>query len=125
VKNRILLGALAIGAFLVTLAFSTWHEGFWHPAPEPLSTAAPQLSAGRVMPTRPVAASAPNQASDATAATAPSMTAPVATAVNTPAAIAPLEAPQGEPQYEQIANPGIDSEAMRRDRGVQHSPAAN
>jgi hypothetical protein len=35
--------------------------------------------------------------------------------------VAPTEAAQPEPQYEQNANPGVDSEAIRRDRGVQHS----
>lgn len=124
-NNRLLLGALAIGAFFVTLAFSSWHEGFWHSAAAPLTTAAPQLGRVGVTPARPATSPAPYPAPEIMPSTAPRTTAPVAAAVNTPAAIAPLEAPRGEPQYEQNANPGIDSEAMRRDRGVQHNPAAN
>ena len=122
VKRPIFLGGLAVGAFIVTLAFSSWHEGLWHAAAEPPTGAVPQ-------PNRDVVASGPaappaGQSSEAASPTPPGAVAP-ATAVNPPAAIAPLEAPQGDPQYEQSPNPGVDSEAMRRDRGVQHSSGSH
>src|SRR5580692_10164952 len=113
VKRRILLGALALGAFIVTLAFSSWHEGLWHTTAELPTSAAPQPNNTGVVPTRPVASSASDPSSEAMTSTPPG-----AAALNPPPAVAPAEASPGEPQYEQNANPGVDSEAMRRDRGV-------
>jgi hypothetical protein len=43
-----------------------------------------------------------------------------------PPTLAPPETSQVvEQQYEQRANPGVDSEAIRRDRGVQHSSGSH
>jgi hypothetical protein len=125
VKRQILLGGLAVGAFIVTLAFSSWHVGLWHSAAEPPTSAAPQPDKDSLVPTGPVASSPSDPSSEAMTSTPPSAAAPTAVAINPPATIAPTEASQGEPQYEQTANPGVDSEAIRRDRGVQHSAGSH
>jgi hypothetical protein len=116
VKRQILLGALAVGAFIVTLAFSSWNEGLWHSAAEPPASTAPQPKRDSVVPTGLVASSASE--------TPPSAAAPAAAMVPPPPT-PPPEASQVEPQYEQYANPGVDSEAIRRDRGVQHSSGSH
>jgi hypothetical protein len=121
VKRRILLGALALGAFIVTLVFSSWHAGLWHTAAEPPAGAAPQPNQGGVVPAGSVAASASDSQTQALTSTPPAVAAAPAAAMNPPPAAAPAEASPGDSQYEQIANPGVDAEAMRRDRGVQHS----
>lgn len=116
------MGALAVGAFIVTLAFASWHEDLWHSTAELPAGAVPQpskkdVAMGPVVPSADGSAEAANPAP-------PGAGAP-ATAVNPPVAIAPLEAPPDDPQYEQSPNPGVDSEAMRRDRGVQHSSGSH
>jgi hypothetical protein len=112
-----------VGAFGVTLAFSSWHEGLWDSAAEPPISAVPQPTDDSVVPAPPAPSPADPPSMSATV-TPPSPAA--ATAMKPPPATAPADASQaetsqGDPQYEQIANPGVDSEAIRRDRGVQHS----
>jgi hypothetical protein len=109
-----------LGAFVVTLAFSSWHEGLWDSAAEPPVSAVPQPSTDNVVP-MPTAPSPTEQAATVTApslATSAAMKPPAATA---PSDTSQAETSQGDPQYEEIANPGVDIEAIRRDRGVQHS----
>jgi hypothetical protein len=118
VKRLILIGGLAVGAFLVTLAFSSWHEGLWQSATQPSPAAAPELK-DHVVVTGPAVAPPAEPSSEAKISMPPEPAAPVR--VSPPVGIAPDEAPQGQPQYQQYANPGVDSEAIRRDRGIQHT----
>ena len=118
-NRRILLGALAVGAFVVTLAFSSWHQGLWPFAAEPASVAAPHASQlGALSGT---AASPRANALPETTTSTPNAPAAAPAAVIPPPAIEPTEVPQGQPLYDQVPNPGVDSEAVRRDHGVQHS----
>ena len=121
-NSRILLGALALGAFIVTLAFSSWHEDLWQSAADSTGSAAPQSRKDGVVPPGPVVSVDSDLPPKAMTSMPPDAAAPAA-AMTPTAAMAPLEASQGESQYEQNANPGVDGEAMRRDRGVQHSSA--
>jgi hypothetical protein len=63
------------GAFILTLAFSSWHEGLWRSDAAPVTRAAPQPHEDRLAPTvavgsRPSGPSAPAMATP-TAAAAP------------------------------------------------------
>jgi hypothetical protein len=124
VNRRILLSGIVVGAFVVTLALTSWHNGLWQSAAEAPPSVASQPAKNTLAPMPAVAAPASGQAS-ATMAPPPSEAAPAAPAMNSPAAVASPEASQGEPLYEQNANPGVDSEAIRRDRGVQHSSGSH
>jgi hypothetical protein len=118
VKRLILIGGLAVGAFLVTLAFSSWHDGRWQSVAQPSPAALPELK-DNVVATGPAPAPPAEPSSEAKISTPPEP--PASVPVSPPVAIAPYEAPQGQPQYQQYANPGVDGEAIRRDRGVQHT----
>jgi hypothetical protein len=122
-NKRILVSGLALGAFVATLAFSFWREGLWHSAAESAAVAAPVVSNDTVVQT-PQATPPPTVSTpEATAATVPAEAAPV---VPNPAPAAETGDPSlGETHYPQAANPGIDGEAIRRDRGVQHGPGSN
>lgn len=124
VKKRLLLAGLAFGAFIVTFAISSWHNGLWRSAAEPLSsTAAPDSKA--VEPTKPATSPRLDPSSDPQSSASPSTAAPASAATNEPVAvaIAPADASPDSPQLEQTVNPGVDVEAVRRDRGVQRSSA--
>jgi hypothetical protein len=113
VQRRILLSGLAVAAFAVTFAFT-----FRRPAGLPVS--------GALQPAK-AAVPAPSVASpaDGPPAAAPmppaAVAAPPTAAPNPPPAAAASEASRTESLYDQNINPGVDVEAMRRDRGVQHS----
>jgi hypothetical protein len=103
VGNRIVLLGLGVGAFIVTLAFSSWHEGLWrferasvtHAAPIP--SAAPMTS---------------RTAETALAPTAISLRA--AAAVSPPPAVTSPEPVQSEPQSEPRGEPDSASEVDDR-----------
>jgi hypothetical protein len=87
VKSRILLCAVAVGAFVLTLAFSSRHDGLWRSDAAPSTRAAAQPLESMVTPT--------GEAAPAAAATnPPPAIAPPAIA---PPAIAPPEPVQNEP----------------------------
>jgi hypothetical protein len=113
-----------VGAFVVTLALTSRHNGLWQSAAETPASVALQPAKNSLAPTPATAAPASGQASP-TLAPPPGEAAPAAPAMNSPAAVAAPEASQSEPLYEQNANPGVDSEAIRRDRGVQHSSGSH
>jgi hypothetical protein len=109
-----------VGAFVMTLAFSSWHEGLWDFAAEPPVSAVPQPSEDSVVP-----ASAAPSAPDPSSQTATVTPRTVGAAAVKPPAAAPADTSQSETSpgdlYQEIPNPGVDTEAIRRDRGVQHS----
>ena len=113
-NRRILTGGLALGAFLVTLAFVSWHEDLWRPATDPAPSVAVQPSRN---PVAPVPVAAPPVAAE-TATSAPTDAAPLP--ATTPAPAPPPDNAPADSAYDQNINPGVDPEAMRRDRGVQH-----
>jgi hypothetical protein len=104
VERRILLCGLAVGAFFVlTFAFSSWHEGLWR------SDAAPS--------TRAVA-----QPREAMARTTDEA-APAAAAMNPSPAIAPPEPVQSEPySTPDVDNGETENGTMRHpsDRAAEH-----
>jgi hypothetical protein len=105
VKSRILLWALTAGVFILTLAFSSWHEGLWRSDAARATRAAPQRPEDSFVPTGAVA----EVMTTPTAAAAP------AAAPSPPPAIAPPEPVQSEP------NPDVDGATLaRRDRGAEH-----
>src|SRR5580658_9172504 len=55
VKSRILLWALTAGVFILTLAFSSWHEGLWRSDAARATRAAPQRPEDSFVPTGAVA----------------------------------------------------------------------
>ena len=124
VKTRIVLGALAVGTFVATLAFSSWHEGLWHSAGEPPMSAVAQPDKGIAVP-RVAASPAADASAVALTSTPPVAAAAAAAAMNPPPTVASPETSSGEPQYQQNVNPGVDIEAVRRDRGVQHGSGSH
>jgi hypothetical protein len=125
VNRRIVLGAVMGGAFIVTLAFSSWHEGLWDFAADPPVSAVPQPGEDSVLPA-PVAPSATDPSSQTATVVPPSV---AAAAIKPPSATAAADRSQPETSqsdlYEEIPNPGVDTEAIRRDRGVQHSSGSH
>src|SRR5579863_9808975 len=105
VERRILLYGLTLGAFVLTLAFSSWHDGLWRSPAAPVAGAAPQPHKDSLVPTgaRPTAGAAP-----------------AAAAMNPAPAIAPPEPVQSEAQNELSSTPDVEDGAMRarRDRGA-------
>ncbi len=116
VDRRILLGGLALGAFAVTLALTAGREVRAPSAEDVATNPAPAPHQDSNLPTGP-AVLAPRTALPETPTEAPPPT-----AATPPAVIAPLDTSPSESEYEQNVNPGVDIEAMRRDRGVQHAP---
>jgi len=120
VERRILLCTLGVGAFIVTLAFSSWHDGLWHPD-APATPAALQHHQDSLVATGTVAAQPFAPSSEA-------VTTPIAAALPAAAAMSPPPAPaapepvQSEPQSEPDSNPEVDDNAVRarRDRGAEH-----
>ena len=108
VRSRILLWGLTAGVFILTLAFSSWHEGLWRSDAARAIRAAPQHHKDSLVPTGAVA----EVMTTPTAAPAPADAA--AAAPNPPPAIAPPEPVQSEP------NPDVDGATLaRRDRGAE------
>jgi hypothetical protein len=118
------LGGLVLGAFIVTLAFTSWREGLWHSA-EPPASAVPEPHEDAVAPARPVASLASDPSPQNVTSTPPSAVTPTPAAMNPTPAAAPPDSSAGQSLYEQNVNPGVDIEAMKRDRGVQHSPGSH
>jgi hypothetical protein len=99
VDRRILLCVLAVGAFVLTLAFSSRHGGLWRSDAAPSTRAAVQPHDAVVTPTGEAA--------------------PAAAATNPPPVIAPPEPAQSEP----YSTPDVDNgdRPARRDRAEHGS----
>jgi hypothetical protein len=117
VESRTLLWGLGVGTFILTFAFSSWHDGLWRSDAAPVMRAAPTgavsshpLGPRSAAKTPPIAAVAP-----AFAAMIP------------PPANAPPGLVQSEPQSEPYSTPGVDDEAMRdrSDRGAERGPRSH
>lgn len=114
VDRRLLLCGLTAGAFVLTLAFSYWHEGLWRSGAAPVTRVAPQHHEDRVVPMSPVISNpfppshepAPTAAASATAAE-----------MNQPPAAVPPESVQGESQSEPDSSPDADNGVMLARRG--------
>jgi hypothetical protein len=102
VEQRILLCGLMVGAFILTLTLSSWHDGLWRSDAAPVTRAAPNPHEDGLVPRGAVAA-------------------PAAAAMNPPRAIAPPEPAQSEPQSEPSSAPDVDDgeRLARRDRGAE------
>jgi|HubBroStandDraft_1064217.scaffolds.fasta_scaffold00036_86 hypothetical protein len=109
VKSRILLCGLVVGTFILTLAFSSWHDGLWRSGAAPVTRAAPPTGAVASPPFGPTSEAMTTPTAAATPATA---------AMNPPPAITTPESVQSEP----YSTPDVDNAAMpaRRDRGAEH-----
>ncbi len=118
--RRIVLGGLALCAFAVTLALTSGRE-MLAPATELVSPVpVPALKQDSIVQTAPSVPAPASLSPDTPIATPPP------TATTPPAALtAPLDTSPTQSEYEQNINPGVDIEAMRRDRGVQHTPEPN
>jgi hypothetical protein len=116
VNRRIVILGVVVGAFALTLAATSGLSGFWHAA-GPAAAPVLQPAKGGFM---------------ADPAVAPPVAAPPAASttsapVQTPPTVAPAagEAAPSDPQYDQRVNPGVDTETIRRDRGVQRTSRSN
>jgi hypothetical protein len=119
-KQRFLMWGLASIAFVVTLAFSSWHEGLWpyDEAPGRSTHAASLASADPVpLPAQPFAPehSAPPAATPIVVAATP----PQPQATQQPETPPPEEAPPPMPTAEQEVDTAEFLE--HRDRAAQHS----
>ena len=87
----ILLCGLIVAAFILTLAFSSWHDGLWRSDAAPVTRAVPQLHEDRLVPTVAVG-SRPFGPSAAAMATPTAAAAPAAAAME-PAQSEPYSTP--------------------------------
>ena len=92
-ERRILLCGLVVGAFVLTLAFSSRHADLWRSEAVPSTRAAAQPHEAIATPTGEAARAA-------------------AAAINPPPAIAPPEPPQSEP----YSTPDVDNGEMENGR---------
>jgi hypothetical protein len=115
VARRILLCGLMVGAFVLTLAFSSRQAGLWPSDEAPVTPAAPQLKEARLATTDAVVSHPFSSSSEAMARPTAAVTPPAAT-MNIPPASAPPEPVQSEP------TPAVDNGEMppRRERGAEH-----
>jgi hypothetical protein len=104
VDSRILLCSVAVGAFILTLTFSSGHDGLWRHDAAPVARVAPELRSSLAS-KKGAAASNPFGASSQ-AATLPTAAAAPAAAIA--AAIASAEPVQSEPH----SAPDVDDGAM-------------
>ena len=97
--RRILLSVLVAGTFVLTLAFSSWHEGLWRSDAAPAARAALSHPPGSLQP-----AATPE---------------PADAAVTPPPALAPPQPAQTAPQSEPDSTPDVDTgeRLARRERG--------
>jgi hypothetical protein len=102
--RRIILCGLVVATFVLTLAFSSWHEDLWRSDPAPATRAVASHPSG----------------SPESAAVPAVMAAPAATEMNpSPAVAAAPEPAQSEPQSEpdSTANGDSGERLARRERG--------
>jgi hypothetical protein len=109
-----LLCGLMVGAFILTLAFSSWHHGLWRADAAPVMRTAQERYKDSLAP---IGAVAPHPSGSPTAAAAPA-----AAAMNPPPAIAPSAPAHSEPESEPNSAPDVDNGARlaRRERGTEH-----
>jgi hypothetical protein len=98
--RRILFSVLVAGTFVLTLAFSSWHEGLWRSDAAPVTHAVASHPSGSPKP----------------AAMPAAMAAPAA-ATNPPPAVAPSDPAQSEPQSDSAPDVDSGERLARRERG--------
>lgn len=94
-RRRILLCGLSVGAFILTLAFSSWHDGLWRLSAAPATSDAPRhLEDGRVATGARASQEPVSEAVTTPGTVVPAAAAPVAAA---PVAAAPVAAAMPPP----------------------------